>query len=91
MAIPVGIEPSMQVKGRQVELGIKVGELAITADMIWLGAHVSVDIGRRREPRRLRRRLRREPRQAGGLAEERTENRAQDRALRLKRIVHSDG
>ena len=45
MAIPVGIEPSMQVQGRQVELGIKVGELAITSDMIWLGAHVSVDIG----------------------------------------------
>ncbi len=45
MAIPVGIEPSMQVKGRQVDLGIKVGELAITGDMIWLGAHVSVDVG----------------------------------------------
>jgi len=44
MAIPVGIEPSMQVQGRQVDLGIKVGELAITEDMIWLGAHVSVDI-----------------------------------------------
>jgi hypothetical protein len=45
MAVPVGIEPSMKVKGRQVDLGIKVGELAITGDMIWLGAHVSVDIG----------------------------------------------
>ena len=45
MAIPVGIEPTMQVQGRQVELGIKLGELAITEDMIWLGAHVSVDIG----------------------------------------------
>jgi hypothetical protein len=45
MAIPVGIEPSMNVKGRQVDLGIKVGELAITNDMIWLGAHVSVDVG----------------------------------------------
>jgi hypothetical protein len=44
MAIPVGIEPSMDVKGRKVELGIKVGELAITGDMIWLGAHVSVDV-----------------------------------------------
>lgn len=45
MAVPVGIEPSMQVKGRQVDLGIKIGELAITGDMIWLGAHVSVDVG----------------------------------------------
>jgi hypothetical protein len=45
MAIPVGIEPSMKVKGRQVDLGIKVGELAITHDMIWLGANISVDVG----------------------------------------------
>jgi hypothetical protein len=45
MAIPVGIEPNMNVKGRQVALGIKVGELAITNDMIWLGAHLKVDVG----------------------------------------------
>jgi hypothetical protein len=45
MAIPVGIEPSMEVQGRKVDLGIKVGELAITSDMIWLGANVSVDVG----------------------------------------------
>jgi hypothetical protein len=45
MAIPVGIEPSMDVQGRKVDLGIKVGELAITEDMIWLGANVSVDVG----------------------------------------------
>jgi hypothetical protein len=45
MAIPVGIEPSMQVQGRQVDLAIKLGELAITNDMIWLGANVSVDVG----------------------------------------------
>lgn len=45
MAVPVGIEPSMQVQGRQVDLGIKLGELAITNDMIWLGANVSVDVG----------------------------------------------
>jgi hypothetical protein len=44
MAVPVGIEPTMQVQGRQVELGIKLGELAITQEMIWLGAHVNVDI-----------------------------------------------
>jgi hypothetical protein len=44
MAIPVGIEPSMQVRGKQVELGIKVGELAITDKMIWLGAEIRVEV-----------------------------------------------
>jgi hypothetical protein len=44
MAIPVGIEPSMQVRGKQVELGIKVGELAITEKMIWLGADIRVEV-----------------------------------------------
>jgi hypothetical protein len=47
MAVPVGIAPTMEVHGRQVELGIKLGELAITQDMIWLGAQVSVDIAPR--------------------------------------------
>ena len=42
MAIPVGIEPTMQVRGKPVELAIKVGELAVTETMIWLGADVSV-------------------------------------------------
>jgi len=45
MAVPVGIEPSMKVQGRQVDLAIKLGELAITNDMIWLGANVHVDVG----------------------------------------------
>jgi len=44
MAVPVGIEPSMKVQGRQVDLAIKLGELAITNDMIWLGANVHVDV-----------------------------------------------
>lgn len=43
MAIPVGIEPTMQVRGKPVELAIKVGELAITERMIWLGADVRID------------------------------------------------
>jgi hypothetical protein len=42
MAVPVGIEPTMQVRGQPVALGITVGDLAITEDVIWLGAHVSV-------------------------------------------------
>jgi hypothetical protein len=45
MAVPVGIEPTMVVRGRPVALGIKVGSLAITEQMIWLGAHVSVAVG----------------------------------------------
>jgi hypothetical protein len=44
MAIPVGIEPTMQVRGQAVELAIKVGELAITERMIWLGADVRVEM-----------------------------------------------
>jgi hypothetical protein len=42
MAIPVGIEPTMHVRGQPVELAIKVGELAVTEKMIWLGADVQV-------------------------------------------------
>jgi hypothetical protein len=45
MAVPVGIEPTLQVRGQPVALGIKLGELAITEHVIWLGAHVSVAIG----------------------------------------------
>jgi hypothetical protein len=44
MALPVGIEPSLQVRGQPVELSIKVGELAITKEMIWLGADVAVEM-----------------------------------------------
>jgi hypothetical protein len=44
LAIPVGIEPSMKVKGQEVELGIKVGQLAITEKMIWLGADIQIDL-----------------------------------------------
>jgi hypothetical protein len=44
MAIPVGIEPTMQVRGQPVELAIKVGELAITGKMIWLGADVRLEM-----------------------------------------------
>jgi hypothetical protein len=43
MAIPVGIEPTMLVRGQPVELAIKVGHLVITERMIWLGADVSVN------------------------------------------------
>jgi hypothetical protein len=42
MAIPVGIEPSMNVQGHPVALDIRVGGLAITEHVIWLGANVAV-------------------------------------------------
>jgi hypothetical protein len=45
MAVPVGIEPTMQVRGEPVALAINVGELRITEDVIWLGARVSVAMG----------------------------------------------
>jgi len=45
IAIPVGIQPTMEVKGRTVNLALKVGHLKITEHMIWLGAEVAVDIG----------------------------------------------
>jgi hypothetical protein len=44
IAIPVGIQPTMVVKGRTVNLALKVGHLKITEHMIWLGANVAVTI-----------------------------------------------
>lgn len=49
MAVPVGIEPTMMVKGKPVALSIKLGDLAITEDVIWLGARVSVAVGEEAE------------------------------------------
>jgi hypothetical protein len=43
--IPVGINPSMEVRGRTVALSITVSDLAITTQTIWLGANVAVAIG----------------------------------------------
>ncbi len=44
MAVPVGIESTMEVRGQPVALAIKLGRLAITEQMIWLGADVSVAV-----------------------------------------------
>jgi hypothetical protein len=44
IAVPVGIEPTMEVKGRTVNMALNVGHLEITEHMIWLGADVSVAI-----------------------------------------------
>jgi len=51
VALPVGVEPTMQVRGETVALGIRVGGLAITPHAIWLGAHVSVAGGDDARPR----------------------------------------
>jgi hypothetical protein len=45
LALPVGINPSMTVRGEKVAMGIRVSDLAITPQMIWLGADVAVAIG----------------------------------------------
>ena len=45
MAIPVGIAPTMDVRGEPVTLGITVGGLAITEHVIWLGADIDVTFG----------------------------------------------
>jgi hypothetical protein len=44
IAVPVGIEPTMSVRGQTVELEIKVSALAITEDVIWLGADLKLDL-----------------------------------------------
>lgn len=46
LALPVGIYPSMTVRGQPVTMGIRVSDLAITERMIWLGAEVGVDVER---------------------------------------------
>ncbi len=45
MALPVGVENTLLVRGEPVALGIRVGDLVITEQAIWLGAHVSVAVG----------------------------------------------
>jgi hypothetical protein len=45
MAIPVGIAPTMTVRGEPVRIDVKVSELAVTEHMIWLGADVALGAG----------------------------------------------
>jgi hypothetical protein len=42
MAVPVGIAPTMKVRGETVRIEVKVSDLAITEHMIWLGADVKL-------------------------------------------------
>jgi hypothetical protein len=46
LALPVGVNPSMIVRGQRVGMNINVSDLAITREMIWLGADVVVAIGK---------------------------------------------
>lgn len=43
VAIPVGIEPTMTIRGKPITLDLTVGGLAITEHMLWLGADVEVE------------------------------------------------
>lgn len=43
MRLPVGVQPSMVIRGKPVTLAVKVGGFAITPSMIWLGADVTLD------------------------------------------------
>jgi hypothetical protein len=45
LAVPVGIAPTMVVRGEPLTIDVKVGHLAITEQMIWLGANVSLGVG----------------------------------------------
>jgi hypothetical protein len=42
MAVPVGIQPTMTIRGKPITLDVESGGLAITEHMIWLGANVAV-------------------------------------------------
>jgi hypothetical protein len=42
MAVPVGIAPSVNIHGKLLTLGLRLGSLAITENAIWLGADVSI-------------------------------------------------
>jgi hypothetical protein len=45
LAVPVGIAPTMTVRGEPLTIDVKVGKLAITEQMIWLGADVALAPG----------------------------------------------
>ncbi len=45
MVVPVGVAPTLAVRGEPITIGVKVGDLAITDHMIWLGADVTLEEG----------------------------------------------
>jgi hypothetical protein len=42
LAVPVGFEPSLSVRGETLGLSVKVGQLVVTEHAFWLGADVSL-------------------------------------------------
>jgi hypothetical protein len=46
LAVPVGIAPSLKVHDEIIRIQVKVSELTITEDMIWLGADVKLEEGK---------------------------------------------
>jgi hypothetical protein len=44
LAVPVGIAPTLTVRGEPVTIAVKLGTLAITEHMIWLGADVALAV-----------------------------------------------
>lgn len=42
VGLPVGLEPRLSVRGQPVALSVKVGALAITEQVIWLGADLAL-------------------------------------------------
>jgi hypothetical protein len=42
MVVPVGVAPTLTVRGEPITIGVKVADLAITEHMIWLGADVTL-------------------------------------------------
>ncbi len=42
VGLPVGVEPRLTVRGQPVALSVKVGALAVTEQVIWLGADVAL-------------------------------------------------
>ncbi len=47
VALPVGLNPSVTVRGETLAMGIRVSDLAISEQMFWLGAEVTVGVGAR--------------------------------------------
>lgn len=43
VSLPVGVHSVLTVKGRAVPVSARAGTIAMTADMIWLGAEVDID------------------------------------------------
>jgi len=41
-ALPVGVEPTLMVRGTPIAIGIRLDDLAVTEEAFWIGAHVTL-------------------------------------------------